>query len=158
MNAKGQGSYGEYRVLTASPVASIRMLYDKMISSVEAARECVRQKDPEGRARNVSAAFSILTELTASLNHEVAPGLSARLKALYEYLQWRLVTGHAERNDGAFQDVERILRSMREAWVVQAQPAGEDAAPGREAVRPQPRINPYERQRANQAADRSMYL
>lgn len=161
MNLKGQGSYGEYRVLTASPAASVRMLYDKMLSSVAAARERLHKKDPEGRARNVSAAFSILTELTASLNHEVAPELSGRLKGLYEYLQWRLVTGHAERNDDAFQEVERLLQSMREAWIEPARPADEEAAPLPEAVHPQPRVNPYGpygRHGADEPAGGSMYL
>jgi flagellar protein FliS len=147
-------SYEEYRVLTASPLARVRLLYDKMIAETGLARECLRSNDPEGRARHVNSAFSVVTELILSLKPETALELTSRLKQVYEYVQWRLVTGHAQRDGRALEEVQALMRSMREVWEepVEETPEPEMAVAEARQMRPS---NPYARQ---ESARRPNYL
>lgn len=153
--SNGQNRYGDYRILTASPAGLVKLLYNKAISQVEAAGECLRNKDPEGRARNVNGAVAVLSELLMSLNHEVAPELSSRLKALYDYMQWRLVTGHSTRDESAFGEVLQLLRSLGEAWEARTELLQPTAPVAAAAARPQATSpNPYGTTQAVQAAPR----
>jgi flagellar protein FliS len=147
MKAKG---YEEYRVLTASPIARVRLMYDVVISETEAARECLRNGDTMARGRHVSKAFDIVTELVISLKPEVAPDLAANLKQFYEYIQWRLTNGHSQQSDADFEEVQTLMRSMREGWADSTEssaapeaPEPEEATAVAKPVRPS---NPYARQ------------
>jgi flagellar biosynthetic protein FliS len=117
MKQQAEGSYSDYRVLTAGPAARVRMLYDKAAAHIESAQAALREGDAEARGRNVTGAHAILGELIVSLNREVAPALSHRLETFYEYLQWRLLEGHSRRDAAAFAEARALLLSMKEAWV-----------------------------------------
>src|SRR5262249_43196565 len=138
----------EYRVLTASPLARVRLMYDKVISEAEAARECLRSGDTMARGQHISKALEVVTELMISLKPEVAPELSANLMQFYEYIQWKLSSAHTDKSDSALEEVQTLMRSMREGWADSNESAAEPEAPAPEApvARPVQPSNPYMRQ------------
>ena len=134
--------------MTAGPVARVRLMYDKVISETEAAREGLRNGDTMARGRHISKALEVVTELVISLKPEVAPELAANLKQFYEYIQWRLATAHSERSDSHLEEVQTLMRSMREGWQEPADAEREQEAPEpvEVAARPVRPSNPYMRQ------------
>jgi flagellar biosynthetic protein FliS len=164
MKQQAEGSYNDYRVLTAGPAARVRMLYEKAITHIESAQAALREGDAEGRGRNVTGAHAILGELIVSLNREVAPELSHRLETFYEYLQWRLLEGHSKRDAGAFEEARSLLGSMKEAWVdepaTEVKPDGPAPAPVEvEPVGEAPQgAHPYLRQGALGRSQGRLYL
>ena len=108
--------YGKNRITGASPVGLIRILYQEAVRTVDAARMALDNGDPVTRARSVTKAVAILTELMLDLNRDAAPEMADRLKQFYDYLQWRLLMGHAQRDAQAFTEVRTLLHSMEQAW------------------------------------------
>jgi len=146
--------YGQNRITGASPVGLIRILYQEAIRSVDAASTALDNGDPAARAKSVTKAIAILTELMLDLNRDAAPEIADRLKQFYDYLQWRLLMGHAQRDAQAFTEVRTLLESMGQAWeTVQTglAPRREEAS-ATERAATETDANPYARAGA---ADRS---
>jgi flagellin-specific chaperone FliS len=53
--------------MTAGPIARVRLMYDKVISETEAARECLLNGDIMARGQHISKALEVVTELIISL-------------------------------------------------------------------------------------------
>jgi hypothetical protein len=79
--------YFDEMVLSASPMELIRLLYQNAITSTQAAREHLKAGRISERSHSINNAYLILAELIASLQSDVAPELTARLVALYGYMQ-----------------------------------------------------------------------
>ena len=108
-------TYLEDRVLSASPVELVKMLYEGAIESAGQARECLRLGDIAGRARAVSRATAIVGELAQSLQ-PAAPELERNLRRLYDYALNRLLEGNATQAELPFLEAERVLSTLLEAW------------------------------------------
>jgi len=108
-------TYLEDRVLSASPVELLRMLYEGAIESVGQARACVRSGDIAGRARAVSKASAIVGELAQSLQ-PASPEIERNLRRLYDYTLTRLLEGNITQTEQPLADAERILVTLLEAW------------------------------------------
>ena len=106
----------ETRVLSATPLELIQMLYDGAIETVQAARQHLSQGRIAERGRSVSKAVDILSELSRSLNHAVGGDLSSRLAALYDYMQRTLLEANFSQTEGGFVETENLLKTMAEAW------------------------------------------
>ena len=95
----------------------IRLLYaQKAIASTQAAREHLNAGRIAERAQSINNAYLVLAELTASLQCEAAPELTARLSALYAYMQNRLLDGNLRQEDAPLAEVLRLLATLSESW------------------------------------------
>lgn len=119
-------TYIEGNYLSSNPVRLVVALYEGAIESVRRARTCFEQGDIWGRGQAVSRAVNILAELISSLDHSKGGAVSANLKRLYDYMQRRLLEAHATKAKEPFNEVEKLLSDLLQAWVVVA---GENAAP-----------------------------
>jgi flagellar secretion chaperone FliS len=133
-------NYLEDRVMSASPVELVQMLYEGAIEAVERARVCVREGDIPGRARAVTKAADIVGELANSLRQPEGGSaeIETNLRRLYDYVLARLLEGNASQREEPFAEAGRVLNTLREAWQnvpePASAPAGRSAAAGQLTV------------------------
>lgn len=118
----------EVRVLSATRLELVVILYDAAIEAVQRARRNLASGDIMPRSRAVGKALSILIELSRSLNPE-AGDLSHRLRGVYDFMQKSLLDANFHQTDDGFEVVERLLLSIREAWAKIATPQSSEATP-----------------------------
>ncbi len=109
-------AYANDEILNADPVKLVQLMYRGAIEAVTSGRACLARRDIKGRSRFITRAVLILTELFSSLNHEEGRELSARLAALYDYMQRRLLEANHTQEDAPLAEVEQLLQSLSEAW------------------------------------------
>jgi len=109
-------TYEENRILSASPLGLVRILYTAATRAVQNARQHLRAGDIAARSREISKAQEILLELGSAVDASKAPEFSERLLALYDYMQARLIEANMEQKDGPLAIVDNLLRTLQEAW------------------------------------------
>lgn len=129
-------AYIQDSVLGSNPVDLIRALYEGAIEATQGAGRCLKTGDMWGRAKAISKATNILTELIISLDHEKGGDLSLNLKRLYAYMQSRLLDAHIKQSAEPLQEVERLLNTLLEAWRVVAVKSAEAEQQSRDDVKP----------------------
>jgi flagellar protein FliS len=128
----GYHSYFENEVLASDSLKLVQLLYQGALGAIEAARGHVRAGDIRERSRAITKAFSILHELTASLDHKQGGELSQRLAALYDYAERLLIAANADQVEGPLIEAQQLLNGLLEAW--QASSQAEHALKGAESV------------------------
>jgi flagellar protein FliS len=68
------------------------------------------------RAREITKACAIVSELAVVLDHERGGEISRRLALLYDYIQRRLITANLEQSDEPLAEVIGLLVTLSEAW------------------------------------------
>ena len=116
--------YFDEMVLSASPMELIRLLYQKAIASIQTAREHLKAGRISERSLSINNAYLILAELTVSLRLDAAPELTARLAALYGYIQSRLLSANLLQEDAPLAEVLSLLTTLSESWGAVPDPAG----------------------------------
>jgi flagellar protein FliS len=119
-------TYLESRILSADPLDLVRLLYQGAIASVRDARRHLADGEIAARARAITKACSILTELTASLDHERGGDLSRGLARLYDYIGRRLIEANFRQADQPLEEVLGLLSTLAEGWE-KTQPAASPA-------------------------------
>lgn len=114
-------AYVEGSVFSSDPVRLVVALYEGACDAARQARECLESGDIWGRAKAVSKAVNILTELLTSLDHSKGGEISVNLARLYNYMQRKLMEGHAKKSASAFEEVENLLKTLLKAWYVVAE-------------------------------------
>jgi flagellar protein FliS len=109
-------AYLEERVLSADPVELVHMLYQAAITSVGDARRHLAERQILVRARSISKACDILTELNTSLDFERGGEMSVRLSQLYGYMHRRLVEANFRQADEPLAEVAGLLTTLVEGW------------------------------------------
>jgi len=111
-------SYVETRILSASPIELVAMLYDGAISAVRDARRWLAAGDIAQRSCAITKAWEILAELIQTLDRERGGELSLRLAQLYDYIQRRLMEANIQQSDKPLAEVLGLLSTMAESWHV----------------------------------------
>lgn len=128
MNPQVAQNYLRTRVFTATPEQLQMMLYDGAIRFTEQARPALEKKDWETSYNMISRAQKIITELTCTLKHDVAPELCGRLAALYNYVYRKLIEASTEHKVEALEEALKILRYQRETWALLLDQIGKQKA------------------------------
>ena len=108
--------YLEQSILTASPIELIRTLYRMILESVQEAAKCVDSGDIAARGKAVTKATDGIVELLTCLNHDHGGSLSQNLAELYGYMASRLLQGHMDQNRAPFDEVEKLVTTLLDAW------------------------------------------
>jgi flagellar secretion chaperone FliS len=122
MNPKGYvQTYKANAVLTASPGQLVLMLYDGALKAMAIAHEAFDQSDEDVRRIEVinhqlQKAQNIVLELQGGLNMEAGGEFAKTLYRLYDYHQRRLFEANVRKDVAALQEVEGLLKSLRDAW------------------------------------------
>ena len=116
MTYRASNTYLENRILGASPLELVVILYEEADRSVRDALMALSQGDIRKRAREITRVQLILSELAASLDLQAGGELASRLADLYSYMQGRLTTAHIEQSPGPLEETSRILATLLEGW------------------------------------------
>lgn len=110
-----QSGYVSERVISASPLELIRMLYEGALSSVDLAIEMFHNNDVMARGRAITKAIDIVGELRAALRDGTE--FTATLGELYGYMQHRLQEAHARKSEDHLLEVSRLLKCLYDGWL-----------------------------------------
>jgi flagellar protein FliS len=109
-------TYFDSRILSADPLELVKMLYQAAIAAVRDARCHLANREIAARARAITKACAILTELTVSLDHECGGDLSRGLARLYDYMSRRLIEANFRQTDQPLEEVLGLLATLVEGW------------------------------------------
>lgn len=109
--------YREVGVQTSSRGQLLVALYETAVRYARAGAVSIRNGDVVAKGRELQRVADIVTELTSTLDHKVAPELCQRLEQIYFYMQERLALANAMMDPEPAEEVARLLDLLREAWV-----------------------------------------
>ena len=118
MNANLAQNYLRTMVLTATPEQLQLMLYDGALRFGEQARVALAEKRFEDSYKLICKAQKIITELSITLKHDVAPDLCKRLSALYTFVYKKLIDANINHELAPMDEALSILRYQRETWAL----------------------------------------
>ena len=128
MNPNAAQTYLRTKVMTATPEQLQMMLYDGAIRFGEQARVALEAKDFEKSYTMISKVQKILTEMTASLKHDVYPELCGRLAALYTFAYRKLIEANIDHKLEPLDEALEILKYQRETWALLLDQLGKQKA------------------------------
>lgn len=114
-------TYRANAVLTASPGQLVLMLYDGALKSLALATQAFEEA-PENTRRialinqHLLKAQSIVAELQNGLNMEQGGEFAQTMSRLYDYYNRRLFEANLRKQVAPVQEVEKLLRDVRNAW------------------------------------------
>ena len=127
--------YEAQRVMTASPMELILMLYDGGIRSLNQALVAYDEPESIDQRNKVHAALlqaqSYITELTCALDLERGGEMAAQMERLYAFMIQHLVDANMSEERGPLADVKRMLEELRDGWAqaMASMPQREQDAP-----------------------------
>jgi flagellar protein FliS len=107
--------YQTSAVETASPAQLVLMLYDGALAAIVRAR---LSAGAEAVNRELLKAQDIVSELLVTLDHGRGGALAANLASLYGFCLDRLVAANLRKDLSLLDDVEPVLRGLRDAWEI----------------------------------------
>lgn len=115
----------------ASPHMLIKMLFDGLIQSLNAARGALQRGDVPEKGRQIGKAVRILEEgLKMGLNPTQGGEIASNLRALYDYCIGRLTLANVRNDATLVEEVARLIAPVAQGWneigagAVPAQAAG----------------------------------
>ena len=125
--------YKRNKVLLSEPGEILLALYDGAIKFCKQARIAIESNNPSQKGQKIGSVMAILTELSATLDHDQAPELCENLARLYDYLIDRLQTASTQMDVTALDEVTVHLQKLRETWGEAVRIAAQEAATGSQA-------------------------
>lgn len=108
--------YLEERILSADPLELVRVLYQAAIAAVRKARGHLAAGEIAPRARAISHAYRVVSELNSSLDHQRGGDLSRQLARMYAYIMRSLIDANLHQRDEPLAEVLGLLSTLSEAW------------------------------------------
>jgi len=109
--------YLKNQIATASREQLLIMFYDGAIRFTGQARQAIKNKDITGRNYGINKASAIITELAATLDHEIGGQIADNLDALYAYMLNELNLANIKNDDNRLKIVEEMLTELRQTWL-----------------------------------------
>lgn len=117
----GAGAYQQVRshggVESADAHGLITLLMDGALERLVRARAYMERGSVAEKGENISRVMDIISELRGSLDFKVESALVSQLAALYDYMGNRLLHANLRDDPLALDEVSRLLRQLRDAWV-----------------------------------------
>lgn len=109
-------SYREAAAAGASPVRLVILLYEQVIEDLRRALNAQRQKDVEGRTREINHAILVLGHLQASLDKDRGGKVAANLERFYNQVQAGLVEAQFKQSESSLEQQISGLMQVHDAW------------------------------------------
>ena len=116
MHCNGIQSYRKTNVVTSDPARLVIMCYEGAIDSLKLAKEKIKEKNYEKKAKAIIKAQDIIDELLCSLDFEKGSTIASNLSSLYNYMLRRILYGDVNKDIGAIDEVIRMLDELMSAW------------------------------------------
>jgi len=120
-NARAMSAYRQVGVQSmvdsASPQQLIKMLFDGLLASINAARGAIERGDINEKVRHIGKAVRILQEgLLGALDREKGGELAGNLASLYEYCTTRLTLANARNDASMVDEVAGLVNTVAQGW------------------------------------------
>lgn len=112
-------NYKETKVMTASPMELILMLYDACIASLKKAEEAFKIETPDKFQEinnNLLHAQNVIVELTVSLDFEKGGQIAKNLHNLYDFCSNQLTKANIKKEVAPIRNVRETMTELRETW------------------------------------------
>ncbi len=113
------GSISRYRqneIVQASPGELLLKLFDAADKNTRLAIEAVRNNRPAEKGVAVGKALSIIGELSAVFDVEKAPEIGQNVRALYQFVQDKLLEGSGKLDVEPLEEAARVIERLRATW------------------------------------------
>jgi len=95
----------------------VGMLYEALCGEIAAARGGLKRRDVLEKCRAIGHAVKILEQgLIAPLDMEGGGDIAINLRALYQYMVYRLTMGNLHSDDVALADCANLARTLSDSW------------------------------------------
>jgi flagellar secretion chaperone FliS len=108
--------YAENDILHQTGVELVCLLYSEAIARVSRALDALEISQSQERGAAIGGAMAIIVELQSSLDEDAGGQIAKDLARLYDYIQDRLITGHAERNAEPLIHARNMLQNLFGGW------------------------------------------
>ena len=120
-NARAMSAYRQVGVQSmvdsASPQQLIKMLFDGLLASINAARGAIERGDISEKVRHISKTIRILQEgLLGALDREKGGELAGNLASLYEYCTTQLTLANARNDARMVDEVANLVGTVAQGW------------------------------------------
>ena len=120
-NARAMSAYRQVGVQSmvdsASPQQLIKMLFDGLLASINAARGAIERGDINEKVRHIGKAVRILQEgLLGALDREKGGELAGNLASLYEYCTTQLTLANARNDASMVVEVAGLVSTVAQGW------------------------------------------
>lgn len=116
MHARAANAYRKGDLESAPKHLVLERLFERFTRDLLQAREAIAAKDIQRKANMIDHAMRIVAELSAALDHAVAPELCANLAALYQYVTDRLAEANANVATAPLDDATRLMSEIASAF------------------------------------------
>jgi flagellar protein FliS len=117
MSAAYLSQYFENQVTTATPEQLMVMLYNGAIRFIGEAEQAMVEKKIAYRGSRIGKAMAILSELSATLDHEVGGEIADNLARLYDYMLRTLLQANLKDDAEKLAEVKGLLVGLRDTWL-----------------------------------------
>lgn len=117
MSAAYIAQYQNSQVNTASPERLLIMMYDGAIRFVGEASSYLEDGRVGERGIAISKAMAIISELSATLDHEIGGQIAANLAGLYDYMLRELLQANLHDDGERLAIVKEMLADLRLTWL-----------------------------------------
>lgn len=101
----------------ASPHMLIKMLFDGLIQSLNAARGALQRGDVAEKGRQIGKAVRILEEgLKGGLNRAQGGDIARNLAALYDYCVGCLTLANVRNDEALVEEVAKLIAPVAQGW------------------------------------------
>ncbi len=132
MTENASRQYQTQQIMTASPAMLVFMLFDKAISSLNAAVRAIAANDVQERWRNNNRAIAVISRLQMTLNMELGGEIAENLDRLYGFMLKLLSTVDPNNDPKPAEEVIKLLEPLRDSW---RELANQGDKPAREAAK-----------------------
>jgi len=110
-------NYLNQQIASASPEQLLIMLYDGALRFLAQARMAMEQRKVEQRNHSINKARDIISELSATLDHEIGGRIADDLAALYDFMLRELNRANIKNDQQALDTVEHLMSELRDTWI-----------------------------------------
>lgn len=111
-----KSAYLESRILSATPLELVAILYEHAIDATRDAIESLAAGDVETRCARISKAIAIVSELEGSLDMSGGGEIAQNLSRLYSYMRDRLTLANLQRSSQMLEEMAELLETMADGW------------------------------------------
>lgn len=108
--------YHNNQIATGKPEQILLLLYDGAIRFVYRTATAIAEKNVEQKNLNINKTVAILSELSATLDHNIGGQVAADLTALYDFMIRELTRVNLTNDQNRLENVRTILTDLRDTW------------------------------------------
>ncbi|MFK8053596.1 MAG: flagellar export chaperone FliS [Woeseiaceae bacterium] len=111
-----QSSAAEHAVDTDDGYTLIRKLLTRLMARLGMARHCLSENNVASKGEHLTRAIEIISVLQVAIDEQHSPELAGNLVSLYDYAARRLLHANLHNDLAALDEVEGLLREVKDAW------------------------------------------